>query len=415
MSTTELGQYIEKEVIENPMLEIKYDDDYYNGANSGGISTTDIIEQTADGSSTSISEYLLEQISLTGTSKNIKNIMEILISYIDDDGYIKTKPETIQNENNIKADELELAWSIVKTFEPIGIASQNLIECLITQLHYMKAAENSDKYKHKIIAIEILQNFFEDLSLGNLETIADKLSVELESVEAAKELISTLEPYPARAFDKHSTEYIVPELFIFKDNGVWSVKTNDYALPRLQINKKYTKLKDRATDTETLCYLEEQEKKANSLIKFIAERQNTLHKVGVALLDLQKEFFEHGREQLRPLTLQDVATHEQVELSQSTISRLSHKKYVQTVWGVFSLKYFFSSKLRSEHSSAAVKEMITRIVASSLVAISDEKIKNILISYGVDISRRTVAKYRKALKIPASKTRGYKHSKNVCN
>ncbi len=401
MSTTELSEHIEREVVENPFLEINYNDnEYYQAGNNGSmLSTTDIIEQTADNKNTSITEYLLEQINLTDASENIKTIMQILISYIDDDGYIKTKPSTIENENGFAADDLELAWSILKTFEPLGIASQSLEECLITQLQNIKTCEDSDK----IIAIEILQNFFEDLAMGNFENIAMRLSLDLSSIEQAKELISSLEPYPARAFDNHDTQYVVPEIFIFKDDGFWTVKTNDYALPRLQINKKYTKLKERTKDASTLCYLEEQENKATSLIKFIAERENTLHKVGLALLDLQKEFFEHGKEHLKALTLKDVALHEQVGLSQSTISRLSHKKYLQTVWGVFSLKYFFSSKLKSDHSSAAVKEMIGRIITSSLLPISDEMIKNVLVSYGVDISRRTVAKYRKALKIASSR------------
>ncbi len=420
MSTTELREHIEKEIIENAFLEVQNGDLYYDSpyqnSGLGGVSTTDIIEQTADSRNTSLADYLTEQINTSNALDNIKTIMLILISYIDDDGYIKTKASTIAHENGFAADDLELAWSILKTFEPHGIASQSLSECIITQLQnineYTKDNDSS-RSKYKIIAIEIMQNFFEELSLGNFETIASRLSVDTADVEKAKELIASLEPYPARAFDSHNTEYIVPELFIFQDNGIWSVKTNNYALPRLQINKKYTRLKERTGDTQALAYLEEQEKKANSLIKFIAERENTLHKVGLALLDLQAEFFERGREYLKPMTLKDIATHDAVNLSQSTISRLSNKKYLQTVWGVFPIKYFFSSNLASRHSSQAVKEMIKSIIAKSLVPISDEMIKNVLVSSGVDISRRTVAKYRSSLKIPAS--RNASSAKNARN
>ncbi len=400
MSTTDLEQHIERELIENPFLEINEisNNDYYTSGNSG-ISTTDIIEQTADDSAKSLAEYLAQQISLSEASEHIKTIMQILVSYIDDDGYIKTKASTICRDNSFEADDLELAWSILRTFEPKGIASSTLSECLITQLNAI-----NDNNQYKIIAIEIIQNFFEDLSLGNFDTIAARLSLQVADVELAKDLIATLEPYPARAFDNNQTEYIVPELFIFQDNGIWVVKTNDYALPHLQINKKYTKLKEGTNDEKTLCYLKEQEQKAASLIKFIASRENTLHKVGVALLDLQREFFERGREHIKPITQRDVAMHQSVELSLSTVSRLSHKKYLQTVWGVFPLKYFFSSRLASEHSATAVKEMIKRIITSSLVPISDEMIKNVLVADGVNISRRTVAKYRKSLGIAASKT-----------
>ncbi len=410
MSTTDLREHIDGEILENPFLEVPnnelYYDNPYQNSGLGGLSTTDIIEQTADGSHSSISEYILEQINILDVNDNIKHIMQILISYIDDDGYIKTKQSIICRDNGFEPDELDLAWSMLKTFEPAGIASESLEECLITQLQRL-----SDSNKYKIIAIEMMQNFFDELSLGNFETIAAKLSVDVEHIEEAKNLIATLEPYPARSFDNDTIEYIVPELFIFQNNGVWSVKTNDYALPRLQINKKYTKLKERTKDEKALCYLEEQEKKAISLIKFIKERENTLQKVGLALLDLQREFFERGREFVAPMTLKDIAIHSEVNLSQSTISRLANKKYLQTVWGVFSLKYFFSSALSSKHSSQAVKEMIKDIISKSLVPISDEMIKNVLVSSGVDISRRTVAKYRNALNISASKS--MKHRKSM--
>ncbi len=399
MSTADLNEHIKQQLIENPFLESNSSYDSYDYKNQvKNKSTTDILEQTIDSKNESLFEYLIEQVNITNMNENQKYIAQILIGYIDNDGYIKTTTTKISEENNIDLANTEYVLSIIQTFEPLGIASNNLEQALITQLK-----RNNSKYKD--IAINIIEKYFNELIDYHYNIIIDKLSITIDDIEKARELISKLEPYPARAFDNSHIEYVVPELFIFKENGKWTVKTNDKAIPHLQINKKYTRLKEGTKDKDTLLYLKEQEEKASNLIRFLSDRGKTLYKVGQALVDLQIEFFENGKESIVPLRLKDIALYEKVNVSESTISRLVNRKYLETVWGIFPLKYFFSSVIGSSMSSRSVKEMIKRIISNSTQSLSDEKIKNILMAEGVSIARRTVSKYRSQLKIPSSRNK----------
>ncbi|HJH54948.1 MAG TPA: RNA polymerase factor sigma-54, partial [Brachyspira hyodysenteriae] len=286
---------------------------------------------------------------------------------------------------------------------PIGVAAKNINECLSIQLKFKKQ-ESKEKDKSIFdIAINIVENYLDELSKKNYDKIALNLNIEVNTVLKALKLIQTLEPYPAREYDTSSVKYIVPELFIFKENDNWFVKTDETFIPHLKISKKYIKLLDREESKDSINFLKEKKKEAESLINASNDRKKTLLKIGEALLKFQINFFEYGKEFMKPLTLKDMSL--EVNLSESTISRIANGKYLNTVWGTFSIKYFFSRAVNGGLGSRGVKEIIKRIIENSPAKLSDEKIRLILKSEGIDISRRTVAKYRKSMNIFSSRNR----------
>ncbi len=268
----------------------------------------------------------------------------------------------------------------------------------------MKKKESLEKDKNIYdSAIHIVENYLDELSKKNYKKIALNLNTDEDTILKALNLIQTLEPYPAREYDASSIKYIIPELFILKENNQWIVKTDETFIPHLKINKKYIKLLNIEKSKDSINFLKEKKKEAESLINASNERKKTLLKIGEALLKFQFNFFEYGKEFMKPLTLKDMSL--EVNLSESTISRIANGKYLNTVWGTFSIKYFFSAAVGNGLGSRGVKEIIKRIIENSPAKLSDEKIRLILKSEGIEISRRTVAKYRKSMNIFSSRSR----------
>ena len=317
-------------------------------------------------------------------------LAEHICSFIDKDGYIKTPYETISETLNANIKDVQRIINILKTFDPLGVCAKGIGECLSIQLKSRDDIEESIKE----IAIKIVENFLKELGSKNYDYIANEINTTKDKVLEALKIIQTLEPYPAREYDTTPIKYIVPEIFIFKENNEWVVKTNESFIKPLKISKKYSKLinEGKNSSREDINFLKEKKKMAESLINAVGERKKTLLKVGEGLLKFQLPFFENGKEFVKPLKLQDLSL--EVSLSESTISRISNGKYLNTVWGTFSIKYFFSKELKGGVSSRAVKEIIKRIIKDSPAKLTDEKIRLILKSEGIDISRRTVAKYR---------------------
>ena len=384
----ELKEKIEKAIEENPFLE------YDIKSNHNNLDINSIIENTASNSKESLFEHLKSQISIVFNNKKDIELAELISTFINENGYLTISSEEIADILNISVKKADEIIKILKTLEPIGIAAKNISECLSTQL---KNKENIDK-DIKNIAINIVENYLNELSKKDYKYISSKMNISEKNILEALKLIQTLEPYPAREFDTTTIKYIVPELFIFKENDKWQVKTNETFILPLKINKKYSKiLKENNFNNDIL---KEKKLEAQNLISTVNERKKSLKRVGEGLLKLQIDFFENGKEFMKPLRLKDLAL--ETNLSESTISRISNGKYLNTVWGTFSIKYFFSKNIKAingELGSRAVKEIIKRIIENSNAKLSDEKIRLILKSEGIEIARRTVAKYRQSMNI----------------
>lgn len=384
----ELKEKIEKAIEENPFLE------YDIKSNHNNLDINSIIENTASNSKESLFEHLKSQISIVFNNKKDIELAELISTFINENGYLTISSEEIADILNISVKKSDEIIKILKTLEPIGIAAKNISECLSTQL---KNKENIDK-NIKNIAINIVENYLNELSKKDYKYISSKMNISEKNILEALKLIQTLEPYPAREFDTTTIKYIIPELFIFKENDKWQVKTNETFILPLKINKKYSKiLKENNFNNDIL---KEKKLEAQNLISTVNERKKSLKRVGEGLLKLQIDFFENGKEFMKPLRLKDLAL--ETNLSESTISRISNGKYLNTVWGTFSIKYFFSKNIKAingELGSRAVKEIIKRIIENSDAKLSDEKIRLILKSEGIEIARRTVAKYRQSMNI----------------
>ncbi|WIH80472.1 RNA polymerase factor sigma-54 [Brachyspira pilosicoli] len=383
MPAIELKEKIEKEMEENPFLE-------YDFKNTSNKDIDNIIENTLQSEGESLFEHLKTQINIAFDNKKDIELAEHICSFIDKDGYVKTPYETISETLNANIKDVQRIINILKTFDPLGVCAKDIGECLSIQLKSRDDIEESIKE----IAIKIVENFLKELGNKNYDYIANEINITKDKVLEALKIIQTLEPYPAREYDTTPIKYIVPEIFIFKENNEWVVKTNESFIKPLKISKKYSKLinEGKNSSREDINFLKEKKKMAESLINAVGERKKTLLKVGEGLLKFQLPFFENGKEFVKPLKLQDLSL--EVSLSESTISRISNGKYLNTVWGTFSIKYFFSKELKGGVSSRAVKEIIKRIIKDSPAKLTDEKIRLILKSEGIDISRRTVAKYR---------------------
>ena len=393
MPAYDLVEKIKHELDNNPFIIPNYKSGLMSSGNS------ELLESVIPNSKESIFSHLETQINIEFSNKKDIDTALNILGFLNKDGFILTPLEEISKTLAVSLSEVKRIVSVIKKLDPLGIASSSLKECLYTQLESMKETDVVT------LAKVMVEKYLNELSKKNYSKISDALNINIEDIEKALKLIQTLEPYPARNYDTTPVKYVVPELFILKKNDEWVVKTNKDFIEPLQISKKYIKLMGYTKDKKTLEYLREKLVYAKSLINAIEERRKTLHNVGLALLELQYDFFEQGVEYLKPLTLKDIAYHEKVSLSESTISRISNNKYLETTWGTFSIKYFFSSVVSGNYSARSVKEIVKRIIESSNVNMSDEKIRLILKSEGIDLSRRTVTKYRNSMNIFSSRDR----------
>ena len=277
----ELKEKIEKAIEENPFLE------YDIKSNHNNLDINSIIENTASNSKESLFEHLKSQISIVFNNKKDVELAELISTFINENGYLTISPEEISDILNISVKKANEIIKILKTLEPIGIAAKNISECLSTQL---KNKENIDK-NIKNIAINIVENYLNELSKKDYKYISLRMNISEKNILEALKLIQTLEPYPAREFDTTTIKYIVPELFIFKENDKWQVKTNETFILPLKINKKYSKiLKENNFNNDIL---KEKKLEAQNLISTVNERKKSLKRVGEGLLKLQIDFFEY--------------------------------------------------------------------------------------------------------------------------
>src|SRR3984893_2797827 len=349
---------------------------------------------------TSLDEYLNEQLRLATDDPRTEAIGEAIIGNLDEDGYLRADVDEIAAGMGASADEVEKVLRLVPGLHPTGVGARSVQECLLLQL---TADAEPDP-----VSVEIVEKHFEDLERRRYPDIARALKLSLDRVMESIEEIQSLEPKPGRRFATSDQRYIAPDVSIHKVGDDYVVVLNEEGIPRLRVNALYRSLL-RRSDGDAKQYVEQKLRSAVWLIKSVEQRQRTLRKVTQSLVKFQRDFLDRGVAHLRPLALRDVG--EDIGMHESTISRVTTNKYVETPQGLFELKYFFHSGIASDSgemiSSVSIKKKIRDMVAGEDAGkpLSDQEIAQVLRGQGLTIARRTVAKYREELGILPSHQR----------
>ncbi|KIX12104.1 RNA polymerase factor sigma-54 [Dethiosulfatarculus sandiegensis] len=455
LSRLELAETINQELMENPMLDLN-EESQVDQQNSKASESTDNTEQAAEVETPSLDEVKVEEkvkddfdwenylgeyssapnrgsgeggMAESRETPSFENVlsravslrdsllwqlrmsalndgqMELgaeIIGNLDADGYLKSSLEAIAELKGVSVEEMEAVLKVVQQFDPLGVASRDIQECLITQAVELFPAED--------LVHEILESHLDMVEKGKFKPLAKKLKVSLDEVARAIGLIRKLEPKPGRAIDDDPPHYITPDIYVYKMDGEYVIVLNEDGLPKLKVNNFYKDSLGKEASSEAKEYVQTKLRSALWLIRSIHQRQRTIYKVTESIVKHQKVFLDSGITNLKPLVLRDVA--EDVGMHESTISRVTTNKYVHTPQGVYELKFFFNSGINRVHGQAvaseAVKERIAQIVGDEDQGkpLSDQTIAELLKKENIDIARRTVAKYREMLGIlPSSRRR----------
>lgn len=369
---------------------------------------SDIIRDDEDKSGQSLQEHLLWQMRLTPFSELEQLIAIHIIDAIEDDGYFKGSLEDIGlslgSEYDVNLDEIEAVLHRLQHFDPIGVGSRDLRECLLTQLHLFE----HDNGQTELLTV-LIDQYLEVLANRDYQQIKSALKITDGKLTELVELIQLLNPRPGGQIQVDKTEYIVPDVYVRKLNNRWQLSLNVDNTPKLKVAEHYAQLIKRADNSTDNVYLKNHLQEARWFIKSLQNRNDTLLKVTEAIINRQKSFLEYGDEAMRPLILQSIA--EEVEMHESTISRITTRKYLHTPRGIFELKYFFSSHVNTdsggECSATAIRAIIKKLVHAENIRkpLSDSKIADILGEKGIKVARRTIAKYRESLAIAPSNVR----------
>jgi len=374
-----------------------------------GVSSDDLPDiENRNSEEETLQDHLVWQAQLTPFSETDFAIAMAIIDSIDDDGYLKTSVEEIweqlKDELEIETDEVEAVLRRIQTFDPVGVGARDLQECLSIQLRHIDASVPWYDEARRLI-----DDYFSLLAGRDYNQLMRRMKLSDEQLREVVKLVHTLSPRPGSLVSSGQAEYIVPDVFVRKVSGRWQVYLNGDAIPKLNINSFYASMIQRADKSADNTYMQGQLQEARWLIKSLNSRNDTLLKVATCIVDRQKDFLELGEEAMKALVLHDVA--EEVGMHESTISRITNKKYMHTPRGIFELKYFFSSHVSTanggECSSTAIRALIKKLVSAedARKPLSDSKIAKILSEQGINVARRTVAKYRDALAIPPSNER----------
>ena len=348
----------------------------------------------------SLEEHLTEQLRHGALEDRLMAIGEAIIGNLDEDGYLRAEVAEIAEALGCPVEDVERVLALIQAFDPVGVAARSIKECLLLQL---RADGEPDP-----VSVEIVEKHLEDLERRRYADIARALKQPLDRVMESIEEIQSLEPKPGRRFGGNDSRYIVPDVSIQKVGDDYVVILNEDGIPRLRVNSVYRSLL-RGSQGEDRQFVEQKLRSAVWLIKSVEQRQRTLRKVTQSLIKFQRDFLDQGVAHLRPLSLRHVG--EDIGMHESTISRVTTNKYVETPQGLFELKYFFHSGIASANgddvSSVSVKKMIQDLVGAEETGkpLSDQDIAGALHAKGLQIARRTVAKYREELNIPPSHQR----------
>ena len=354
---------------------------------------------------TSLQEFLLEQVREIEFPEGQAPIADLLVGNIDERGYLATSVANLGYSTAVAPETIEEVLTVIQTFQPPGVGARNLRECLLLQLD---RAERTGDLEYSII-----KDHFELLSRRKFPELASALGrdeVDVVDVQKAAERISHLEPHPGRDFLPENQQYIVPEVFVKKLDGEWTITLNNDQVPHLRISNTYKDIMSNGSSTaEDREYIREKIRAGKFLIKSLHQRQSTIHNIANEILTRQIAFFENGTSDLKPLTMVQVA--EVVGVHETTVSRAVSAKYMETPHGVFEMKYFFTSGFKTDDgkdvSNTSIKDMLVELVKEEdhHKPLSDDAIVKLLSEKGIKIARRTVAKYRGELNILPSNLR----------
>lgn len=401
-------------------VDSTWDDTYSagsgNGTSSGSKSFGDDEEFSYQGeTSESLQDYLHWQMRLSHFSDEDEMIATAIIEAIDDAGYLTVPLEDIlasvtsaddlpDDENTIGIEEVCMVLKRVQLFDPIGVGARDVAECLLLQLKQFSA--DTPWLEHACLT---LRDFMPLLASRDYRTLARKLKIQEHQLREVLRLIHQLNPRPGDTVVKQEAEYVIPDVTVVKKNSRWVVELNPESVPKLKVNEEYAALSRAAKRPEDGQYIRHHTQEARWFIKSLESRNETLLKVTNCIVQRQQAFFEYGEEAMKPMVLNDVA--EAVEMHESTISRVTTQKYMHTPRGVFELKYFFSSHVSTETggecSSTAIRAFIKKLVVAENPEkpLSDSKIAELMAAQGIQVARRTIAKYRESLNIPPSNQR----------
>jgi len=442
-SSLELIEHIEQELLENPVLEIQdnpepekepekesesvetveaddaaaagstddlpwdeyfrdmdLDSSYYTPVRSREAAELQPTVENCAGLSGSMQEDLCAQLRMLNLSPQQFTVAAYLAGNLDHNGYLQGELEDLTEVIGAELDETEEALKVIQKLEPAGIGCRNLQECLLLQLQRL------DNPPH--LAIEIVNNYLPAAADGRYRFLTSRLGCTEEAIKEAVEFIRTLNPKPGSIFGEgEETRYIVPDITVEKIDGQYLVTANDGRIPQLTISPFYQKiLRDDASDEQLSSFIKTKIEKACWLIRSIEQRRITLFKVAQEIVQIQEAFLEQGIKNLKPLTLKEVATN--IGVHESTVSRATAGKYIQTPRGLFPLKFFFSSGLAGaggvDYSSHSIKTYLRELIDAENPEkpFSDQHLAELLQVKGINISRRTVAKYREEIALPAS-------------
>ena len=390
-------------------------DEIYDSLGSSSSSTgsrdgEDSDFERAGVSPPSLREHLLWQVNLTPLSDRDRVIAVTIVDDLDATGYLTSPLEELATTIStaigdlIESDEVQAILRLVQGLEPAGVAARNLRECLLLQLAQLPHDTPWLTETQRCVA-----DFMDMLAARDYNQLMRRLKIAREDLAAVIALIQSLNPRPGSQYSEEQTEYIVPDVFVYKVKDRWRVELNAETMPPLRVNPYYASMIKRADNSESNSSLRTHLQEARWFIKSLQSRSETLLRVATAIVERQRAFLEHGDEAMKPLVLHDIA--EVLEMHESTISRVTTRKYMHTPRGIFELKYFFSSHvsttLGGEASSTAIRAVIKKLIAAENVQkpLSDHKIAALLSDQGVQVARRTVATYREAMSIPPSNER----------
>ena len=444
MSTLELSDMLNQEMVENPLLEEvptedlqpveaapaaekpateegpknqkdepwddsdfeyffgDYLDDGYRPRAPQEVKELPPIENTLS-TPTSLSDHLLWQLSLQTDDDLTREIGSAVIGNLDEDGYLVASVDEIAAMGSWPIAEVERSLRLVQGFDPIGVAARDLQECLWLQLRHV-GLEGTPTEKIVTEHMRLLQNH-------QVPEIAKKLGLSIEEIKDHIEIIRHLDPKPGSRYNQPQSHYVIPDVYVVKMEDQYVAVLNEEGLPQLRISPTYRRLLEKGSENsdETRAYVKDKFRSALWLIKSVEQRQKTIHKVANSIINFQRDFLDHGIEHLRPLVLRDVAND--IGMHESTVSRVVTNKYMHTPQGVFEMKFFFHSGISSSYgesvSSVTIKQRIRKIIEAEDARrpLSDSKIVSILQKEGLVLARRTIAKYREELKIPTSNQR----------
>jgi RNA polymerase sigma-54 factor len=352
-------------------------------------------------------DHLVWQLNLTPFSDIDRVIALAVIDSINDDGYLTTALEEIQaglGDAELELDEVEAVLHRVQAFDPAGVGARDPRECLLLQLRQLPPDT-----PFRTAALEVCGQHFELLANQDYAQLKRRTQLEDSDIQAVVRLLRTLHPRPGAQVADAEPQYVIPDVFVTRRQGSWHVELNPEATPRLRVNPDYAKLIRRADQSDDNACLKSHLQEARWFIKSLTSRNETVLRVATKIVELQRGFFEHGEEAMKPLVLRDVA--EALEMHESTVSRVTTQKYMHTPRGTFEFKYFFSSHVGTagggECSATAIRALLKKLIAAERPnrPLSDSKLAEILADQGINVARRTVAKYRELMGIAPSNER----------